>query len=52
MIALLVNDRAGTSCQEATALKGNEINSVILVAALALAAYWSRDIRNMARMKI
>jgi CarD family transcriptional regulator len=41
----------GTSCQKATPHEGNEINCVILVAALALAAYWSWDLRKMARLR-
>ena len=36
--------RLGTSCQEATTLEGNGIDSVVLVAGRALAAYWSWDI--------
>jgi len=37
----LLTSPMGTSCQKATPHEGNEINYVILVAAPALAAYWS-----------
>jgi len=36
----------GTSCKEATAIGWNEINCVILVVALVLAAYWSSVMCN------
>jgi hypothetical protein len=39
-----------TSCKEDTAIEGNEVKCVIIVAALALAAYWSWATGEMARM--